>query len=133
EEAQQEFLLQATYGMDAALIDAIRHQHVGLGEHAIGQAARSRAPVQVADLHEDPQQPVQNLLVQAGYRALLVVPLLSPDGLYGEMPEKAKGVLERVQANCRHLLASSTMCSTSRRSRRGSYRSPSRTIPWRRW
>ncbi|HYM02993.1 MAG TPA: GAF domain-containing protein, partial [Stellaceae bacterium] len=79
EAGQQEFRLRATFGMDDALIDAIRHQHIGLGEHAVGQAARTRAPVQVSDLHEDPAQPVQNLLVHAGYRALLVVPLLSPD------------------------------------------------------
>jgi len=39
------------------------------------------------------------------------------DGLYGEVPEKAQGVLERVQSNSRHLLASSTTCSTSPRSR----------------
>ncbi|HYM02232.1 MAG TPA: ATP-binding protein, partial [Stellaceae bacterium] len=52
---------------------------------AVGQAARTRAPVQVSDLHEDPAQPVQNLLVHAGYRALLVVPLLSPDGIVGAL------------------------------------------------
>jgi signal transduction histidine kinase/HAMP domain-containing protein len=189
DEAKREFLLQATYGMDAALIDAIRHQHLDLGEHVVGQAARTRAPAQVADLHEDAAQPIQSLIVRAGFRALLVVPLLSPDGivgalvvrrrspgefagttidllqtfaaqsvvamqnarlfaeieekgrqlelasrhksqflanmshelrtplnavlgysemmldgLYGDMPEKAKGVLERVQANGKHLL-----------------------------
>jgi signal transduction histidine kinase len=85
EETKQEFLLQATYGMDTALIDAIRHQHLGIGEHVVGQAARTRAPAQVADLSEDPAQPVQSLIVRAGFRALLVVPLLSPDGIVGAL------------------------------------------------
>jgi signal transduction histidine kinase len=76
---------QATYGMDAALIDAIRHQRLDLGEHVVGRAARTRAPAQEPDLHEDPAQPVQSLIVRAGFRALLVVPLLSPDGIVGAL------------------------------------------------
>jgi signal transduction histidine kinase len=189
DEKRREFELRATYGMDETLIAAIRGQHFGIGENSIGQAVRAGTPVQVSDLREDPAIPIQNLIVRAGYRALLVIPLLSPegvvgalvvrrrepgdfakasidllqtfaaqsvlaiqnarlfreieekgrqlevasrhksqflanmshelrtplnavlgysemmlDGLYGELPEKAKGVLERVQRNGRHLL-----------------------------
>jgi GAF domain-containing protein/sensor histidine kinase YesM len=189
DEASQEFLLQATYGMDDALIEAIRHQRLGIDSAVVGDAARARMPVQVAELSDDPAHPVQGLIIRAGFRALLVVPLLSPegvigalvvrrrspgefsgttidllqtfaaqsvvaiqnarlfaeieekgrqlelasrhksqflanmshelrtplnavlgysemmlDGLYGDLPEKAKGVLERVQSNGKHLL-----------------------------
>jgi signal transduction histidine kinase len=85
DEPRQEFQLQATYGTEEGLVAALRQQHLGLGEHVIGQAARSRAPVQVPELREDPAQPVQNLIIKAGYRALLVVPLLSPDGIVGAL------------------------------------------------
>ncbi|HEV2550856.1 MAG TPA: GAF domain-containing protein, partial [Stellaceae bacterium] len=189
DEALQEFHLRATYGTEESLVAELRRQHLDLGEHVIAEAARTRAPVQIPELSEDPTRPIQNLILQAGYRALLVVPLLSPDGivgilivrrrspgefagttidllqtfaaqsvvaiqnarlfaeieekgrqlelasrhksqflanmshelrtplnavlgysemmldgLYGDMPEKAKGVLERVQSNGKHLL-----------------------------
>jgi signal transduction histidine kinase len=84
-EAEQEFRLRATFGMDDALIDAIRHQRLGLDNPVAGDAARTRAPVQVPELREDPAQPVQNLIVRAGYRALLFIPLLSPDGIVGAL------------------------------------------------
>jgi len=85
DEASQEFLLQATYGMDDALIDAIRHQRLGIDSAVVGDAARARAPMQVPQLDDDPAHPVQGLIVRAGFRALLVVPLLSPDGIVGAL------------------------------------------------
>jgi signal transduction histidine kinase len=85
DETRQEFQLQATYGMDDALIDAIRHQRLGMDNPIAAEAARTRTPVQVSDLPEDPTQPVQNIIVRAGFRAVLVVPLLSPDGIVGAL------------------------------------------------
>ncbi len=85
DEVSQEFSLNATYGMDETLIAEIRHQRLGIGEHIVGRAARLRAPMQEPDLQEDPAQPIQSLLVQAGYRALLVAPLLSPEGIVGAL------------------------------------------------
>ena len=49
-EASQEFELRATYGMDEALIAAIRDRHILISDPAIGDAAKQRAPVQIADL-----------------------------------------------------------------------------------
>jgi signal transduction histidine kinase len=51
----------------------------------IGQAAEQRTPIQVPDLGAEPASPVQELLLRAGFRSLLVVPLLSPDGVVGAL------------------------------------------------
>ena len=53
DEAQLEFHLHATYGMDQDLIDALRQQHIGLDEPNVERAFAKREPIQVADLRED--------------------------------------------------------------------------------
>lgn len=183
------FRLKATYGMSAELIEAISDQAIRLNDPGMGDAARSRQPVQTEDLSANIPTPVHKIVLEAGFRSVLVVPLLRPnkvvgalvvrrrapgrfsdgtvrlmetfaaqsvlaiqnarmfneieekgrqieiasrhksqflanmshelrtplnsvlgftemlaDGLYGELPEKAKATLGRVQANGRHLL-----------------------------
>ena len=186
---EDRFRLKATYGMSAELIKAISDQALRLNDPGMGDAARSRQPVQAEDLSENLLSPVHKIVLDAGFRSLLIVPLLRPnkvvgalvvrrrapgrfsdsivhlmetfaaqsvlaiqnarlfseieekgrqleiasrhksqflanmshelrtplnsvlgftemlaDGLYGELPEKAKATLGRVQANGRHLL-----------------------------
>ena len=48
-------------------------------------AAQRREPLQVPDLLDEPRIAVQDLMLQAGYRALLVVPLLRPDRIVGAL------------------------------------------------
>jgi len=183
------FRLRATYGMSAELIAAISDQPIRLNDPGMGDAARARQPIQTEDLAENVPTPVHKIVLEAGFRSVLVVPLLRPnkvvgalvvrrrapgrfsdatvrlmetfaaqsvlaiqnarlfseieekghqleiasrhksqflanmshelrtplnsvlgftemlaDGLYGELPEKAKATLGRVQANGRHLL-----------------------------
>ncbi len=80
-----EFQLRATHGMSEDLITELRHHGIGLKESALAQAAAQRKPVQIADLKTQPPSPVNDVLLQAGFRALLVVPLLSPDGIIGAL------------------------------------------------
>jgi signal transduction histidine kinase/HAMP domain-containing protein len=186
---RQQFRLRATYGMCDELIAAISNQAIGLNDPAIGDAARKRAPVQLLDLSEGTPSPTMKAVLDAGFRGILIVPLLRPnkivgalvvrrrkpgefeeqvvhlmetfaaqsvlaiqnaklfreieekgreleaasrhksqflanmshelrtplnsvlgftellvDGIYGELPDKAKATVERVQANGRHLL-----------------------------
>src|SRR5262249_773788 len=42
-------------------------------------------PVQIPDLLNEPLSPVLNLVIRAGYRALLVVPLLRPGAIIGTL------------------------------------------------
>src|SRR4051812_34227482 len=68
--------LRATYGMTDELIEAVEAQTIRMGETAIGLAAERREPLQLPDLLLEPRNPIQDLVLHAGYRALLVVPLL---------------------------------------------------------
>jgi signal transduction histidine kinase len=84
DEAQQQFRLSATYGMDEALIAGIREQRIGAGERLM-QAVSVRGPLQVPDLRQEPSSPALELILRAGYRSLLVVPLLSRDTTVGAL------------------------------------------------
>src|SRR5262249_16009774 len=79
----EEFELRATHGMDAAMIAATRDQRIGT-EERVAQATAQRAAIQVPDLLNEPySSPVLNIVIRAGYRAVLVVPLLRPGEIVG--------------------------------------------------
>jgi signal transduction histidine kinase/HAMP domain-containing protein len=78
-EARQEFELRSTYGMDEELIAAIKERHVHIGDAGIGHAAAQRAPLQIADVQKEPHSDVLDVVIRAGYRALLFVPLIGAD------------------------------------------------------
>jgi adenylate cyclase len=90
DEAAQEFRLRATYGMDDAIIAEIRNRHMRIGETAIGIAAAQRTPIQIPDVQNDPASPVLDVLVRAGFRAWLTVPLLGPDRAVGALVVRRK-------------------------------------------
>ena len=77
DEQSQEFLLRATYEMEDELIEALRTTPVRLGEGALGHAAVTRAPIQIADIKEDTYPGrLRKILAKSEFRALLAVPLL---------------------------------------------------------
>ncbi|WP_352708758.1 ATP-binding protein [Mesorhizobium sp. M0598] len=82
---RQQFRSRATYGMGDELIAAISDQAIGLNDPGIGDAARRRAPVQVPDLSEGTPSPAQKIVLDAGYRGVLVVPLLRPNKIVGAL------------------------------------------------
>ena len=84
DDASREFRLRATYGMDDTIIAAIRDRHVHLGETAIGRAVEQRMPIQIPDVQNDPSS-VLDVIVRAGFRALLTIPLLGPDRIVGAL------------------------------------------------
>jgi signal transduction histidine kinase/DNA-binding response OmpR family regulator/HAMP domain-containing protein len=90
DDAKNEFALRATYGMSEAFVAELARQGVGFGESTVAQAAMRRAPVQVADLEEAKPTPLQEVILRAGYRALLVMPLLSRDNLMGALVVRRK-------------------------------------------
>src|ERR1700736_3961848 len=75
DEAQREFRLCATYGMSEELIAAITDQHAALS-NAVSEAAEQGEPVQAADLQNEPPSMVNDIIMKAGYRARLLVPLI---------------------------------------------------------
>ena len=89
DEAGQEFRLRATFGMDDAIIAAIRNHHIHMGETIIGRAAEQRIPVQIPDIQNDPSS-VLDIIARAGFRALLAVPLLAVDRIVGALVVRRK-------------------------------------------
>jgi GAF domain-containing protein len=85
DDADQEFRLRATYGMDEKIVDEIRDRHIRVGETAIGEAAKLRTPIQIPDVQNDPSQFVLDIIVRAGFRALLIIPLLGIDRIVGAL------------------------------------------------
>ena len=61
--------------MSDELIAAIRDQHAALS-NAVSEAAEQGEPVQVADLQNEPPSMVNDIIMKAGYRARLLVPLV---------------------------------------------------------
>jgi signal transduction histidine kinase len=84
DEAKARFELRATRGMSEALIAAISDQ-IDLGDSTVGEAAARREPIQVADVAAEPRTKVLGIILDAGFRALLAVPLLGPDRIFGAL------------------------------------------------
>jgi signal transduction histidine kinase/CheY-like chemotaxis protein len=85
DEASQEFKLRASYGMDDALIAAVEEQHIRMGETVVSRAVLQRRPVQIYDVQRDSSSPVLDVILRAGFRAHLTVPLLGADRIVGAL------------------------------------------------
>jgi len=90
DEAEQVFVPRINYGVSEEFIEAMSESVLGIGEKTIiGQAALNRAPDQVPDLVNVPDYPL-SYVQQAGFRALLAVPLLRKDRLIGGLVVRRK-------------------------------------------
>jgi GAF domain-containing protein len=86
----QEFHLRATYGMDDAIISEIKDRHIHIGDTVVGEAVQRRMPIQISDIQNDPNPAVFDVIVRAGFRALLIVPLLGADRTVGALVVRRK-------------------------------------------
>ena len=86
---QEEFQLRATYGMSEEMIATIRDMRAGISE-AVGLLTETHEPDQAADLRDLPASPVNNIILQAGYRARLLVPLLRSGKVVGALVVRRK-------------------------------------------
>jgi class 3 adenylate cyclase len=94
DELSGEFQVRAAYGMSEELIASLALHHVGLSE-ALAHATGRRIPVQVADLRTEPPvpgqaAPVQQIVLEAGYRARMIVPLLDANRVVGALAVRRK-------------------------------------------
>jgi GAF domain-containing protein len=91
DEVCQEFQLRATYGMSQGMIKAIIDQPIALQDSPrLSIAAMQRRSVQVPDLSDQPHSAVNEIVLRAGYRAVLVVPLLGPHEIVGILAVRRK-------------------------------------------
>jgi two-component system, NtrC family, sensor kinase len=87
DEHSEQFQLRSTVETSQALADVLRDEPLRMGEGAVGRAALARVPVQTDDIDAEDRWPsrIRGLLVEAGYRALLAVPVLREDRVLGGM------------------------------------------------
>ncbi len=86
DELTQEFRLRASHGVDDEVAAAIGAEPIRLGQGAVGRAAATRAPVQVADIEAEVGPVVSSVraaLVRQGYRSLLAVPFMVEERIVG--------------------------------------------------
>ena len=84
--ATQEFQLRGSHQIEKELVDALRSSPIQLGWGAVGQAATTQAPVEVADILDEREYAATRfrpMLRQLGYRSLLAVPLLREGRIMG--------------------------------------------------
>jgi signal transduction histidine kinase len=84
DDATREFQLRATYGMSDELVAVMKDQH-GTFSQAVAALAATPEPKQVPNLRDLPSDPVNEMIMRAGYRARLLVPLVAPDGVLGAL------------------------------------------------
>ncbi len=90
DETEQVFIPRINYGVNAEFIEALRESAHGVGdETVIGRAAIKRAPEQIADLANVSNYPLP-FVKEAGFRAMLAVPLLREDRLFGGLVVRRK-------------------------------------------
>jgi signal transduction histidine kinase len=83
DDAQHLFRLHTTYGMDQATIAALREHRIRADNPALVSAISKREPVQFADLRNEAPGVINQIILRAGYRSLVLTPLLRPDQIVG--------------------------------------------------
>ena len=83
----EQFHVRATDNLDAAFGKAMQHMPIRKGEGVSGRAAELGEPVQVADITQPGfyDSSVRGVVIRAGYRAALSVPLLREDEVIGSL------------------------------------------------
>src|SRR5262249_47906387 len=89
EQAQQLFRLRATFGFSEDLISAVEDQHIGASD-AVRQATQDQTTQETSHMGDEPPSPLRELVRQAGYRARLIVPLISGDQVLGALVIRRK-------------------------------------------
>jgi signal transduction histidine kinase/HAMP domain-containing protein len=90
DEEKQVFVPRINYGVSAEFVAALQESKLRIGDQTvIGQAAVKRDPEQIADLSGIHDYPLP-YIHQAGYRALLALPLLRENRLIGGLVVRRK-------------------------------------------
>jgi GAF domain-containing protein len=86
-EVTQQFHLRATRNVDTSLIEALRGAPLRKGEGVMGRAAESREAVQIGDIAAPGvyESHLRDVLIRAGYRALLSVPIVREGQIIGSL------------------------------------------------
>jgi GAF domain-containing protein/HPt (histidine-containing phosphotransfer) domain-containing protein/ActR/RegA family two-component response regulator len=83
--ADRTYSLVEAFGWDEALLRRVGEQHIPENETALGEAAARRTTIQIADLGERPSAPLRDMSLAAGFRAVLIVPLVGQERILGAL------------------------------------------------
>jgi signal transduction histidine kinase/integral membrane sensor domain MASE1/CheY-like chemotaxis protein len=89
DQTRREFQLSTTFGMDAEMIAAKREMHAEISA-AVGLLTETKDAIQTPDLRELTSTPVNDIILRAGYRAQLLVPLQRSDRVVGALIVRRK-------------------------------------------
>src|SRR5262249_41608122 len=92
DEVTEQFHLRATRNLEPRLVELARGTPLRKGDQGIlGQLPMGRQPVQVPDITAGSySSPISDALIEAGYRAVVVVPLIREDHLIGALTMNRK-------------------------------------------
>jgi signal transduction histidine kinase len=79
------FRLAEAVGWDAALVKQVREMRIDQDATLMGEAVTHRAPAQIPDLRDRPSNVLRDATLAAGYRSVLVVPLIGADRIFGAL------------------------------------------------
>src|SRR5262245_45175475 len=79
------FELGETMGLDDEIIARLRKLDIAARDSGLGEAIAQRKPLLIADLTKRESNPLRAAAIEAGFRAALIVPLLSSDGPLGTL------------------------------------------------
>jgi signal transduction histidine kinase/CheY-like chemotaxis protein len=85
DEATRLFHLRTCFGTERPLVERLEATRIHIDETFLGRASASGEPHQIPDLASEPPDPHLDALVRAGWRSLLVVPLLWEQGIIGAL------------------------------------------------
>ena len=83
----EEFQVRATHNFDASFVEALRAMPLRRGEGAMGRATAAREPLQIPDIGVPGayESRVRDVLIEAGYRAVISVPMLLEEQAIGSL------------------------------------------------
>src|SRR5216683_269811 len=85
DESRDVFELAEACALDASFQDAVRAIRINSDDSVMGVSAKQREPVCIPDLADAPNYALRDLTLSAGFRSLLVVPLLGQDEILGAL------------------------------------------------
>jgi signal transduction histidine kinase len=85
DETQHRFQLAEAHGLESRFIETVRQTPIGDAATPMGEASRRREPIVVPDLAELTDFPLRDPTLAAGFRSILVVPLVGVEGVLGAL------------------------------------------------
>jgi len=105
------FRLVETVGWDERLERSVREMRIVEAETAMAEAATRRMPIQLSDLAERPSAPLRDAHLAAGFRGVLIVPVVGPERTLGAivLQRRAAGEFPPETARLMQTLASQSV------------------------